>query len=95
LIHDEFKALLEELRSQYKDKKILLGVERLDYIKAIPQKIAAFASFLEDNPNYIEKCVLIQVAIPTRSDVSKYKEQKAIVDELVGRVNGKYGTLKY
>ena len=82
---------MQSLRDQYAGKQIVLGVDRLDYIKGIPQKIAAFSTFLEKHPEHVGRTILIQVAIPTRSDVEKYKELKSIVDELVGRINGKYG----
>lgn len=88
----EYGQQIQKLKEQYSGMQIILGVDRLDYIKGIPQKIAAFSTFLEKNPDYIGKTVLIQVAIPTRSDVEKYKDLKSTVDELVGRINGKYGT---
>lgn len=47
----------------------MLGVDRLDMIKGIPQKILAFEKFLEENPNWRDKVVLIQIAVPTRTDV--------------------------
>lgn len=47
----------------------MLGVDRLDMIKGIPQKILAFEKFLEENPNWRDKVVLLQIAVPTRTDV--------------------------
>lgn len=47
----------------------MLGVDRLDMIKGIPQKILAFEKFLEENPNWQDKVVLLQIAVPTRTDV--------------------------
>lgn len=49
--------------------KVMLGVDRLDMIKGIPQKILAFEKFLEENPNWRDKVVLLQIAVPTRTDV--------------------------
>lgn len=49
--------------------QVMLGVDRLDMIKGIPQKILAFEKFLEENPNWREKVVLLQIAVPTRTDV--------------------------
>lgn len=51
----------------------MLGVDRLDMIKGIPQKILAFEKFLEENPNWRDKVVLIQIAVPTRTDVPECK----------------------
>ena len=47
----------------------MLGVDRLDMIKGIPQKILAFEKFLEENANWRDKVVLLQIAVPTRTDV--------------------------
>lgn len=47
----------------------MLGVDRLDMIKGIPQKILAFEKFLEENPIWRDKVVLVQIAVPTRTDV--------------------------
>lgn len=47
----------------------MLGVDRLDMIKGIPQKILAFEKFLEENRDWRDKVVLLQIAVPTRTDV--------------------------
>ena len=47
----------------------MLGVDRLDMIKGIPQKLLAFEKFLEENPTWRDKVVLLQIAVPTRTDV--------------------------
>ena len=51
----------------------MLGVDRLDMIKGIPQKILAFEKFLEENASWRDKVVLLQIAVPTRTDVSECK----------------------
>jgi trehalose 6-phosphate synthase len=78
----------------FKDQKVLLGVDRLDYIKGIPQKLLAFDRFLTENPEWVGKVVLVQLAIPTRADVTAYRELREEVELLVGRINGKHCTLK-
>ena len=83
---------LESLRAAYGDKKIILGVDRLDYTKGIPEKLLAFEELLRSNPKWREKCVLIQVAAPSRTSVDEYQALKRRVDELVGRVNGRFGS---
>ncbi|GKB76653.1 alpha,alpha-trehalose-phosphate synthase [UDP-forming] 1-like protein [Tanacetum coccineum] len=69
------------------------GVDRLDMIKGVPQKLLAFEKFLEDNPNWRDKVVLLQIAVPTRTDVPEYQKLTCQVHEIVGRINGKFGTL--
>ncbi|OMO82807.1 hypothetical protein COLO4_22823 [Corchorus olitorius] len=72
---------------------VMLGVDRLDMIKGIPQKILAFEKFLEENPSWRDKVVLLQIAVPTRTDVPEYQKLTSQVHEIVGRINGRFGTL--
>jgi trehalose 6-phosphate synthase/phosphatase len=50
-------------------QQVMLGVDRLDMIKGIPQKLLAFELFLEKNPEWREKVLLVQIAVPTRTNV--------------------------
>ncbi|KVI00773.1 hypothetical protein Ccrd_020974 [Cynara cardunculus var. scolymus] len=72
---------------------VMLGVDRLDMIKGIPQKILAFEKFLEENPDWHDKVVLLQIAVPTRTDVPEYQKLTCQVHEIVGRINGRFGSL--
>ena len=80
------------LTESYGDKKIILGVDRLDYTKGIPEKLLAYEDLLKNYPRWRRECVLIQVAAPSRTDVDEYQALKRQVDELVGRINGHYGS---
>lgn len=72
-----------------------MGVDRLDYIKGVPQKLHALEVFLADHPEWVGKVVLVQVAVPSREDVEEYQNLRAVVNELVGRINGKFGTVEF
>ncbi|GMP53534.1 hypothetical protein CsSME_00018970 [Camellia sinensis var. sinensis] len=65
----EVQKHIKELKDRFAGRKVMLGVDRLDMIKGIPQKILAFEKFLEENPNWRDKVVLLQIAVPTRTDV--------------------------
>ena len=69
----------------------MVGVDRLDYTKGVPQKLRAFELFLSEHPEYVGKAVLIQIAVPTRGEVEEYQNLRALVNEQVGRINGKFG----
>ncbi|WCJ32331.1 Alpha alpha-trehalose-phosphate synthase [UDP-forming] 1 [Euphorbia peplus] len=84
---------IKELKERFSGRKVMLGVDRLDMIKGIPQKILAFEKFLEENPNWRDKVVLLQIAVPTRTDVPEYQKLTSQVHEIVGRINGRFGTL--
>jgi len=83
---------LEKLEQRFDDCKVIIGVDRLDYIKGIPQKLHAFEVFLTQHPEWIGKVVLIQLAIPSRQDVEEYMNLRSCVNELVGRINGQFST---
>lgn len=80
------------LKERFDGRKVMLGVDRLDMIKGIPQKILAFEKFLEDTPDWRDKVVLLQIAVPTRTDVPEYQKLTSQVHEIVGRINGRFGT---
>ncbi|XP_010272681.1 PREDICTED: alpha,alpha-trehalose-phosphate synthase [UDP-forming] 1 isoform X2 [Nelumbo nucifera] len=84
---------IKELKERFAGRKVMLGVDRLDMIKGIPQKILAFEKFLEENPDWRDKVVLLQIAVPTRTDVPEYQKLTSQVHEIVGRINGRFGTL--
>lgn len=63
--------IMRKLR--YQIVQIMLGVDRLDMIKGIPQKLLAFEKFLEEHPDWRDKVLLVQIAVPTRGDVPEYQ----------------------
>lgn len=79
----------EKLLTSFQGKTIILGVDRLDYIKGVPNKIAAYQRLLEKYPIYKDNTVLIQVAVPSRDDVINYANLKHLVFELVGNLNSR------
>ncbi len=72
-------------------RKLILGVDRLDYSKGIPERLEAFARLLERYPEWRNQVSFVQVSVPTRSDVPEYGELRSRVESLVGRINGAYG----
>ncbi|MRT92723.1 bifunctional alpha,alpha-trehalose-phosphate synthase (UDP-forming)/trehalose-phosphatase [Ancylomarina sp. 16SWW S1-10-2] len=77
------------------DRKLVLSIDRLDYSKGIPNRLKAFAEFLEKYPEFVGKVTLIMLAVPSRGTVEHYINLKSEVDELVGKVNGQFGNINY
>ena len=77
------------------DAKLILSIDRLDYSKGIANRIRAFEYFLEKYPEFIEKVRLVMLAVPSRSNVPQYQRLKREIDELVGRINGKFSTVSW
>ncbi len=74
---------------------VLLGVDRLDYTKGISQRLRAYQSLLDDGTLGTERCVMVQVATPTREGVEHYRNERAEIEQLVGEINGVHGRLGY
>ncbi|KAF5212919.1 Trehalose-6-P synthase/phosphatase complex synthase subunit [Clavispora lusitaniae] len=72
-----------------------LNQSSLHQRRGVPQKLHAFEVFLQENPEWIGKVVLVQVAVPSRGDVEEYQNLRATVNELVGRINGQFGTVEF
>ena len=75
--------------------KNILTIDRLDYTKGVVQRIKAYEMFLDNYPQYLEKVKLIMLTVPSRENVSDYKNLKKETDEIVGRINGKYSTVNW
>ncbi|KAJ2704312.1 Trehalose-6-P synthase/phosphatase complex synthase subunit [Coemansia sp. IMI 203386] len=91
----EVQQRLGEFERKFSGSRVIVGVDRLDYIKGVPQKFLAFEHFLSEHPEYVGRVVLVQVAVPSRGDVEEYKQLISSVNELVGRINGRFGTVEY
>ena len=72
--------------------RLILGADRLDYTKGIPERIRAVERLFEKHPEHRERVRFLQVAVPSRNQVAEYKALKREIEELVGRVNGRFGT---
>ena len=77
------------------DRKLIISIDRLDYSKGISKRLEAFEYFLENYPEFREKITLILLAVPSRTNVEQYQIMKSEVDELVGRINGKFGDINW
>jgi alpha,alpha-trehalose-phosphate synthase [UDP-forming] len=82
----------KEIIEQNAGKKIILGVDRLDYSKGIKERLLALEYLLEKHTELIEKFCYFQIAVPSREDVDAYRILKKEIDEIVGRINGKFAT---
>jgi len=80
------------LHEKYKNQKLILGVDRLDFTKGIPDRFKAFATCLRKYPELQEKISLMEVLVPSRTGTPTYMELKKYLDELVGYINGRYAS---
>ena len=90
----DVRARVEAIRQDAGGRRIVLGVDRLDYTKGIPRRLLALERLLERNPDLRDGMRYIQVAVPSRGNVDSYRRFRRQVEEHVGRINGTYGTLR-
>jgi trehalose 6-phosphate synthase/phosphatase len=86
----EVAAKVRSLREDEPNRKIVLGIDRLDYIKGIPLKLEAFRSLLLRFPELAGQVTLFQVVLPSREDIPRYQRQKVEIERLVGEINGQF-----
>lgn len=79
------------LRERYEGKKVIVGRDKLDWIKGVRQKLLAFEVFLNEHPEWVGEVVLIQVALATTEE----NEEIGEATDVVARINNKYSTLTY
>ncbi|THD43553.1 MAG: alpha,alpha-trehalose-phosphate synthase (UDP-forming) [Bradyrhizobium sp.] len=80
-----------QIKESLGDCRLVLGVDRLDYSKGIPQRLKAYERFLEANPQWRTKVTLLQIAPKSRADIKEYEEIEAEVTTLVSKINGRFG----
>jgi trehalose 6-phosphate synthase/phosphatase len=87
-------AAADAIRRDAGGRRILLGVDRLDYTKGIPRRLQAIERLLTRHPALRDEIRYIQIAVPSRGEVESYQRFRRLVEEAVGRINGTCGTLR-
>lgn len=91
----ETRSEMQRLARISGTNKLVFTVTRLDYTKGIPQTVDAIHRFFERHPEWKEKVVFVLAVVPSRENVPEYAALKKKIDEAIGRVNGKFGTLAW
>ncbi|MEO8403824.1 MAG: glucosylglycerol-phosphate synthase [Chitinophagaceae bacterium] len=86
---------IEEMRSANEGKKIILSVERLDYVKGPLEKILAFEQFLEEYPEFQGQVELINICTPAASGMKIYDQIKHDLEHAIGRINGRFSRMDW
>ena len=89
---EEVARRARELRAAFPGCQLMLGVDRLDYSKGIPERLRAFRDALERHRELQGRVVLIQNVVPSRVEIPRYHEFKDRIDRLVGDINGRFST---
>jgi trehalose 6-phosphate synthase len=86
----EIKQHTQHIRTQLPNLKLILGVDRLDYTKGIPERLEAFRNTLRRYPELREQVVLTQVVVPSRTAIREYHALKVRIERLVSEINGEF-----
>ena len=89
------KESFERLRVSQAGRKMIVGVDRLDYSKGLEERFLAYEQLLADHPDWAERVFLLQIATPSRDTVQTYQEIRAKLDAVSGRINGAYATMDW
>ncbi|HMS03653.1 MAG TPA: glucosylglycerol-phosphate synthase, partial [Gemmatimonadaceae bacterium] len=91
----ERRAQVEAIRERFRGTQLVLSVERLDYVKGPLQKLEAFEMLLEAYPELHGGVTLLMVTTPPAPGMEVYEEVREAVDQVVGRINGRFGSLSW
>ncbi|MBD3296215.1 MAG: trehalose-6-phosphate synthase [Candidatus Omnitrophica bacterium] len=80
----------DEIRKQANADKIIIGVDRIDYSKGLKQRMLGIEKLLEEHPELEGSFFYYQLVVPSREDVKSYQDLKKELDELIGRINGRF-----
>ena len=80
-----------EIRRNVVGRQIVLGVDRLDYTKGVPERLRAFQHLLTSHESLRRQITLVQIVVPSREDIPGYQELKLEIETLVSQINGQYG----
>lgn len=87
-VENPVSEMVARVRANMPSRTLILGLDRLDYTKGIPQRLLALGNALERYPQLHRRVTLLQVVIPSRTRVDDYRQLKDEIDRLVGKING-------
>jgi trehalose 6-phosphate synthase/phosphatase len=92
---DEVIEQAKQIRETFKDTKLILSIDRLDYSKGILQRLEALELLFQLHPEYIGKITLYMIVVPSRDTVPQYKYLRDQIDKKAGNLNAMYRTMDW
>jgi trehalose 6-phosphate synthase len=88
-------AYRERMRLSAAGRKMILGVDRLDYSKGLEERFLGFERLLADNPDLRREVLMLQIAILSREEVDAYQDLRERLDTVSGRINGAFASVDW
>lgn len=85
---EEARIAEQRLLSSTRDRTAMIGVDRLDYSKGLPERIDGIGRFFDQHPDRVRDLVFIQIAPPSREDVESYQQIRMLLEQKAGQING-------
>lgn len=92
---DEAYVALRRMTESRAGRRMIVGVDRLDYSKGLEERFLAYEQCLNDNPDLREQVFLLQIATHSRDSVEAYQEIRAKLEAVTGRINGAFATMDW
>ena len=92
---EEGRAAAERLGRIIENRALVIGVDRMDYSKGLPQRMEAFGRMLDDHEELRGRVSFLQIAPPSREAVDAYQALREELDRLAGRINADYADLDW
>ena len=89
---EEVELRVGDLRRRIGPYELVVGIDRLDYTKGLPERLQAFRNALQRFPELRERALLMQIVVPSREAVAEYKALKGEIEQLVGEINGEFSS---
>ena len=86
---------IDAMRRALLDRQQIIGVDRLDYSKGLPDRMKAFSRLLELYPEHMKRVSFLQIAPPTREDVDAYADIREELESLSGAINGRFADFNW
>ncbi|CDO35714.1 alpha,alpha-trehalose-phosphate synthase (UDP-forming) [Novosphingobium sp. KN65.2] len=91
----EAQEAYERLKASIRGRKLMIGVDRLDYSKGLGERFESFGRFLTDHPDQAGNVVLLQIAPPSRGDVASYQQIREDLERKTGHINGAHADVAF